>query len=363
MADTSSRDDPIVTVELGECVWPLPRAHANKIPYFKSILDGHWAEGQPNSIDLGENAQCPVTVEGLRAALKWAYDGDPVVAANSWQEVVGTAMFLGCLDEKYIAPFADLVRYEEVNVFDVVEWLTAKTEWLAAKPDESSASASHIPLVQTILQILQCRITDNDWVTRCKAVPTWILVEMLRPEEHDVWVTFSWLLLISESLKNTPAADAEKKTGEPPGKRAKRDHRCWAHEFMAHERTRHWLQIQHIYPHTCPVCSGEDRERVFYGPCIRKKQLRPLASLFPLKLESFFGRLVVELDVSGTPSHSPHPSYGCAFAPFGGWAKPIIEVVIEAPGGRYRGPPGGLLSYERIPATAASTVATVTLVK
>lgn len=39
-------------------------------------------------------------VEGLRAALKWAYDGDPVVAANSWQEVVGTAMFLGCLDER-----------------------------------------------------------------------------------------------------------------------------------------------------------------------------------------------------------------------------------------------------------------------
>lgn len=34
-----------------------------------------------------------------------------------------TAMYLGCFDAKYVAALADLVVYEEVDVFDVTQWM------------------------------------------------------------------------------------------------------------------------------------------------------------------------------------------------------------------------------------------------
>lgn len=42
---------------------------------------------------------------------------------QSWKDICNTARFFGCFDERYVAVLVDLVMHEELDAFDVAQWL------------------------------------------------------------------------------------------------------------------------------------------------------------------------------------------------------------------------------------------------
>lgn len=42
---------------------------------------------------------------------------------QSWKDICNTAMFLGCFDKRYVAALVDCVIHEDLDVFNVVQWV------------------------------------------------------------------------------------------------------------------------------------------------------------------------------------------------------------------------------------------------
>jgi len=318
-------------------VWQLTRTDLDKIPYFKSAMDGRWQDGGGNVINLGpQGAEGSVTTRGLEAALKWAYAGNPPVTVELWREVVGTAMFLGCLDAKYLEPLSDLVRYEEVNVFDAVEWITAKTEWLATPPASGDADALHTAMVTTIVDMLFNRLAEEEWRTRCVVIPEWILTEMLRRGAAQVLPAMCWLAGISKAMKTerTRRVAVEGATGEPPSKRAKQIEGCWAHGFLSNDQTRKYLEWKCEYPQRCPICSDSESSFNHCDKWVRTKHLRPDAPTFPFEMHTVFGSFsgdIAAVDIVsalGAVIHSVDV-WKSSFKPSAELRTPFTRVWIE----------------------------------
>jgi len=186
--------------------------------------------------------------------------------------------------------------------------------------------------------------------TRCQNVPTWLLVEILRRadafgDEQNVMGALSWLKFISKPLKlvNIAAAVREANT-EPPSKKAKREDDCWAHDFLSKDQTRRWLNENKEYPFICPICS-KDKVLLQFWECLeRQKHLRPLAPLFPLKIEFITGTLeVFRHDDPPTGAGESPAVWHCKFEPSLSLDVPITRVAIETSTALYRGAFGGRL--------------------
>lgn len=226
-----------ITIKALTDVWHMPRDVVSKIPYFHTLMTGPWKDAGSPIIDLTTQVQeGNVVALGIAAALLWTHA--PIIPlrleARSWKDLVRTAMYLGCFDAKYVAALADLVVYEEVDVFDVTQWIR-----------DANITAQHgtsevFPLlVNTIITVFTNMDICTDFA-KFKMVPNWLAKAVFLKDQVPSVRRYFWLCEVSRYLVKT---EAESSTDVV-------EH-CWAHDFMRKLN----ITPHEGYPFRCPLCS------------------------------------------------------------------------------------------------------------